>query len=69
MVLPEWADKLEGRALLFFLLSFLGLASPLGMSGDWDGGSDEKGKDYKKKKGGGGGSRFGWEQREFPSLG
>lgn len=44
MVLPEWADKLEGRALLFFLLSFLGLASPLGVSGDWDGGSDEKGK-------------------------
>lgn len=45
MVLPEWADKLEGwGALLFFLLSFLGLASPLGVSGDWDDGSDEKGE-------------------------
>lgn len=45
MVLPEWADKLEGwGALLFFLLSFLGLASPLGMLGDWDDGSEEKGE-------------------------
>lgn len=44
-VLPEWADKLEGwGALLFFLLSFLDLASPLGVSGDWDDGSDEKGE-------------------------
>ena len=65
MVLPEWADKLEGRALLFFLLSFLGLASPLGMSGDWDGGSDEKGKDYKKKKGGGEGPGLGGSKENF----
>lgn len=45
MVLPECADKLEGRAPLLFLLSFLGLASPLGVSRDWDGGGDGKRKD------------------------
>ena len=44
MVLLEWADVLEGRAALLFLLSFLGLASPQGVSGDWDGGSDRSGK-------------------------
>lgn len=43
MVLLEWADKLEGMAPLFFLLSFLGLAS-LGESGVCDGGSDRRGK-------------------------
>lgn len=44
MVLPECADKLEGRASLRFLLFFLGLASPLGVSGDSDGGGDGKRK-------------------------
>lgn len=45
MVFPECADKLEGRAALLFLLSSLGLASPLGVSGDWDGGGEGKRKD------------------------
>lgn len=45
MVLPVCADTLEGRAPLLFLLSFLGLATPLGVSGAWDGGGDGKRKD------------------------
>lgn len=44
MVLLEWVDKPEGRVALFFLLSFLGLSSLLGVSGDWGGGSDRSGK-------------------------
>lgn len=44
MVLPEWADKLEGRAPQFFHLSFLGLVSSLRVSGHWDGGGDGRGK-------------------------
>lgn len=45
MALPEWADELQGRVPRLFLLSFLGLASPLGLSVEWDGDVDFKRKD------------------------
>ena len=45
MALPEWADMLEGRIPLVLLLPFLGLAFPLGVSGDWGGDGDFKRKD------------------------